>query len=302
MNNIKEKYDVIILGLGPAGLEASIYTSMANFKTLVLGKKENSRLSKAHLISNYFGFPKGISGKNLLEQGISQAENFGAVLEEEEAIDILKEENFIIKTSTKEYQTKTILLATGVKNTSSGIKDEEKFIGCGISFCVACDGIYFKNKKVGVLGEGDFAAKEALELLQYTKNVTIYSSGEDFNISGEYKKSLELNKIKLEKIEMKEFIGEGTLQGVLIQGNEKIDLDGMFIAKGTPKASDFAYKLGVDIINDYIKCDNKGRTNVDGIFAAGDVTGTNLQVSTAVGSGANAAFSIIEFLNKRKEE
>lgn len=295
----KNMFDVIVFGSGPAGLETAIYTSAAKFKTLVLGKKENSRLFKAHLISNYFGFPKGISGKELLEKGINQAKKTGVSFLEEEAIDVFKEDNYFkIITAKGDYLSKSILLATGVKNSSSGILNEEKLIGRGISFCVACDGLYFQNKKIGVLGEGDFSAKEALELLKYTKDVTIYTNGKDFNARKDFQKEINKNKIKLDNNKIKEFFGEEKLGGIIFENKKKINLDGMFIAKGSPKASDFSYKLGIDIVNDYIKCDRQGKTNIEGVFSAGDVIGLTLQVSYAVGSGAMTAFSIMEFLNK----
>lgn len=296
----KNLYDVIILGTGPAGLQAAIYIARANLGTLVLGNSENSRLKRAHLISNYFGFPEGVSGKDLLEKGIKQAKNLGAVLKEEDVLDLKKERNlFTVKTNKGIYQGKAILLATGVKSSSSGISGEEKLIGRGISFCVACDGSYFIDMKVAVIGEGDFAAQEALDLLRYTKDIVIYSNEDNFIISNRLRKELEINNISLNKMKVKEFLGEEKLEGLLLENGEKINLDGIFIAKGTPKASDFAYKLGVEIFNDYIKVNDKGKTNIDGIFAAGDVIGKNMQVSWAVGSGSQAAFSIITYLSQQ---
>ena len=300
-NKNKDIYDVIILGTGPAGLQAAIYTARSKLKTLVLGNVENTRLLKAHLISNYFGFPEGVSGEDLLEKGIKQARSFKKIFMEEEVIDIVKKNDlFMAKTSKEEYQGRAVLLATGVKNSLSGALGENSFIGKGISFCVACDGSYFTKKKVAVLGEGGFAAKEALELLRYTKDVIIYSNGEEFNISEELKKKLDINNIRLKEGKVKEFFGMKKLQGIILENKEKVNLDGVFIAKGTPKASDFAYKLGVEIFNDYVKTDDRGKTNIEGIFAAGDVIGLNLQVSFAVGSGSVAALSIISFLARRK--
>lgn len=299
----KEIYDVIIIGKGPAGLEAAIYTATAKLKTLVLGKKENSRLFKAGLISNYFGFPKGITGKELLERGIEQAKNCGAILKEEEVIDIFPEEDkFVVKTVNKEYLGKSILLATGVQNNLSGITKENNFIGKGISFCVACDGSYFKNKKVGVLGNGDFAAKEALELKEFTNDITLYSNGKKFKLSKEFQKKLKENNINFDKDKIKEFFGKEKLEGIVKENNQKVALDGMFIALGSPKASDFSYKLGLEIFNDYVVCDRNGKTNVSGIFAAGDVIGSNLQVSSAVGSASIAAFSIISYIRGKEKK
>ncbi len=296
-----KKFDLIILGSGPAGLQAAIYTARAGISTLVLGKKENSRLFRAHLISNYFGFPDGIDGAKLLEDGIKQALNLKAVIKEEEAIDISKDkENFLVKTSKNEYVGVSILLTTGIKNVSSGIAKERELTGRGISFCVACDGSYFKEKRVGVLGAGDFAAKEALELLEYTKDISIFTNGEEISISNDFRNKLEIAKINFITLKLKEFLGENKLEGVLGEDEKKINLDGMFIAKGVPKASDFAYKLGLSILNDFIVCDNKGKTNIPGIFAAGDVIGNNLQVASAVGSAVNTAFAIMSFL-KTKE-
>ncbi len=301
MDKEKNLYDVIILGTGPAGLQAAIYTSRAKLKTLVLGKKENSRLSRVPLISNYFGFEEGISGRDILERGIKQAEKSSALLKDEEAIEVTKNRHFfLVRTPKEEYLGRSILLATGAKDTSSGIKNEGNFLGLGISFCVACDGVYFANKRVGVLGEGDFAAKEALELLTYTNDVTLYSNGKNWNINEELKRELENSKVKFNKAKIKEFFGIEKLEGVITEDQTKTNFDGIFIAIGTPKASDFALKLGVKIFNNYIVVDDKGKTNKDGVFAAGDAIGSALQVGSAVGSAINAAFSIISYLNTKK--
>ncbi|PIR67802.1 NAD(P)/FAD-dependent oxidoreductase [bacterium CG_4_10_14_0_2_um_filter_33_32] len=297
MNNNQKIYDTIILGMGPAGLTAALYLARAGLKIIVLGKKENSRLYSAHMVTNYFGLPEGIDGRFLLEKGLAQAKDAGAELKEEESVDIRKQENnFLISTSNNNYLGKSILFATGVKNISSLIKSEDKFVGRGIAFCVACDGLYFKDKKVVVIGEGDFAAREALELLEYTKDVNIYSDGKDFSISEDIKKQLEVKNINLYKDKIKEFIGDSKLESLMKNDGEEVDIDGVFIAKGMPKSSDLAYKLGLDTFNNYIQSTNNGETNIKGVFVAGDATGIGLQIGTAVGSAINASFSVVSYL------
>lgn len=296
MNN--EIFDVIILGSGPAGLTGATYLSRSGFRVLVFGKKENSRLFLAHQVSNYFGFPEDIAGEDLLNRGITQAKKFGSNFIEKELVNLKKEDGLFkaMISDTEEYKAKAVLIATGAKNISSKIKGEEKFVGKGISFCVACDGSFFKEKNIAVIGEGDFAAEEALGLLNFTNNIVIYSNSKEFSIKESFIEKIKKHNISLSSLKIIEFFGSNTLEGIILENGEKIKIQGAFIAQGTPKSSDFANKLGISMSKEYITTDDSGKTNVDGIFAAGDACGFGLQIGTAVGSAINASFSIIKFL------
>ena len=149
-------YDVIIMGSGPAGISASLYTIRANLKTLIIHQNQSS-LKEAEKIENYYGFTEGIKGEELYKQGIKQAQNLGVELKQEEIINIKMQENkFEVKTLTTEYQTKAIILATGSKKIKpNDIIGIDEYEGKGISYCAVCDGFFYKNKNVGVIGNGN---------------------------------------------------------------------------------------------------------------------------------------------------
>jgi thioredoxin reductase (NADPH) len=297
-NNI---YDVLIIGIGPAGLQAAIYTSRANLKTAIFGKREKSHLWKAHLIDNYFGFNDGIEGKDLLEKGIKQVEKFKTEIFEKEitSIKINQDLSFEVKDEERNvYKTKTIIIATGMDLQSSGIKNEEKFIGKGLSYCVTCDGYFYKNKKIGVIGSENFAGETALELLIYTKDITILSNGGKFDFSETVKKHLEENNITLIETEkLEEFTGDNKLDKIKDAKGKLYEFDGIFMAVGQAGASAFAKELGMQTEGKFIKINNEGKTNIPGIYAAGDCAGSWPQVSKSVGSGSDAAASIIKQIN-----
>lgn len=291
------KYDSIIIGCGPAGIQASIYLGRVGMKVAIIGKKDGSRLTWAHTIDNYFGFPEGIDGSLLLDKGILQAKKFNVEIIDEEAISIKKEGNdFKIISTNNELTSTSIIFTTGVSNQSSGITKERELTGKGVAFCVMCDGIFFKDKKVFVIGEGDYAAKEALELLDYTKDVTVCLNGKDVKISEKYLKKLRSNNINLMKEKIKEFLGETKIEGAILENDSRVEFDGAFIAVGVSSTLSLTTSLEVMVKNNYIIVDNDLKTNVDGVFAAGDVTGLGMQVSTSVGSGAKAAMSAISYI------
>lgn len=291
------KYDSIIIGCGPAGIQASIYLGRIGMKVAIIGKKDGSRLTWAHTIDNYFGFPDGIDGSLLLDKGILQAKKFNVEIIDEEVISIMKEGNdFKVISTDNELISTSVIFTTGVSNQSSGIAKEREFTGKGVAFCVMCDGVFFKDKKVFVIGEGDYAAKEALELLDYTRNVTICLNGKDIKISEKYLKKLKDNNINLTKEKLKEFLGETKIEGAISENDNKIEFDGAFIAVGVSSTLSLTTSLEVMVKNNYIIVDNDFKTNIKGVFAAGDVTGLGMQVSTAVGSGAKAAMSAISYI------
>jgi len=295
-NNI---YDTIIIGLGPAGLQAAIYTARANLKTAVFGKKDKSNLWKSHLLANYFGFDEDITGSDLLEKGLKQAQKFKTEIFEKEITSIKIGADLTFELSDDErnkYQAKTVIFATGMSFTASGIENEDDYVGKGVSYCVTCDGFFFKDKKIAVIGNENFAGETALELLTYSKDITILNNGETFNFSEGIKKQLEDNSIRFKETKkLKKFIGEKA-EKVEDEEGTVYEFDGFFMALGTASASAFAKELGVQTEGQFIKIDREGKTNIPGIYAAGDCTGSYPQVSTAVGEGTAAAMSIIKKL------
>lgn len=187
-------YDVIIIGAGPAGISASLYTVRRNLKTLII-YKEQSALEKSTKIENYYGFENGINGKDLYNAGIKQAQNIGAEILKEEATNIKieyhnevseketncqneeKKQIFKIQTLNNEFESKSVILATGNKKSKPNIKNIDKYEGKGISYCAVCDGFFYRNKNVAIIGNGDYAISEAMDLQNVVKSITILTNG-----------------------------------------------------------------------------------------------------------------------------
>ena len=168
LKGINAMYDVIIIGKGPAGISAALYTARANLKTLVVGKN-NSALAKAEKIENYYGFANAISGAFLLKEGELQAMRIGTEILEDEVISIDKKEVFEVEALSGRYRSRSVLLATGQTWKKLRVENIEKFEGRGVSYCSTCDGFFYKNLRVGVLGYKDYAVHEALELSAFTE-------------------------------------------------------------------------------------------------------------------------------------
>ena len=284
-------YDVIIIGAGPAGIAASLYTQRGNLKTLVL-YNEKSGLEKAEQIENYYGFENGISGESLYKTGIKQAKNIGVDVKKEEVIKIENNvDNFKVITPKGEYISKVLILSTGNKKNKPKIKGIEKFEGKGVSYCAICDGFFFRNRSVSVIGSGNYAVSETNELINIANNVTILTNGEKAP-------EIRANNVNIDTKEIDEIVGESRVEGVKFKDGSEISTDGIFIAQGVAGSADFAKKLGIITNKDNIVVNSDMETNIKGIFACGDCTGGLLQVSKAVYEGAKAGIEIINYLRK----
>jgi len=282
-------YDTIIVGKGPAGITASIYAVRGNLKTLVIGKGYGD-LVKAKEIENYYGFENGISGKELLDKGINQAKNLGVEIVEDEVVGVLYDTEFIVKTVNSEYKAKSVILATGTKRSSSKIKGIEEYEGKGVSYCAICDGFFFKGKDVAVLGNGDYAVSEALELVPVVNKVTILTNGLEARETRHPKISFNSKKIK-------EVRGDSDkVSNVDFEDNTKMDIAGIFIAEGTAASTDLAKKIGAEIEGRFVKVDENMKTNIPGMFACGDCTGGLAQITKAVYEGTKAGLSAAQFV------
>lgn len=297
-------FDTIIVGAGPAGCSAAIYTGRANLKTLIFGKGEVSHLYKSHLIANYYGFPEDITGPDLWERGLKQALKFGAEYHDTEIVNITVNEDktFTVKDDTQSLFTgKTLILAVGTSYPASGILREIELTGKGVSFCVTCDGFFFKEKNVVVVGHTNFAAEEAIELFPYTKKITILSHGQKFAMAESFQKVLKENGVVLtETPRIKEYMGTTKVEGVRFVDGTEFVCDGVFLALGTAGSTSFAKKLGLAITANAITVDVNGQTTLPGIFAAGNCTGSNPQVAVSVGNGCIAGIGVIKMLTGAK--
>lgn len=286
-------YDVIIIGKGPAGISASLYTVRAKLATLVIGK-DGSALKKAGKIENYYGFSTPVSGEYLLKEGENQALRLGAEILDEEVIEIKKNDFFEVKTSNNTFISKAVLLATGSQQKKINVENLESFEGKGVSYCSTCDGFFYNNLKVGVLGFKDFAVHEAYELLVYTKDITIYTNGRELELSEEYKD--EATNYKVNKKTITKIDGADFLQRIHFDDGTSEEIEGIFVAYESASSADFARKLGIMTDNNHVLVDKDMQTNMDGVYAAGDCTGGFKQIATAVGQGALAGRKIIEYV------
>lgn len=291
-------YDSIIIGSGPAGITASLYMVRAGLKVLIISKNE-STLDKAEHIENYYGFENGISGKELNDTGIKQAQNLGVEFLEKEVISIKYSENayeVIVANQgiNEKYLAKTIVLATGTNRNRPRIKGLKEFEGKGISYCAICDGAFFRNKDVGVLGNGDYAISEIEELLPIVKSVTMYTNGLE---PIEYRSE----NVNVNTKKIREFRGGNIIEEIEFEDDSVEQINGIFIAQGVATSTDFAKKLGAMIENNYIVVNEKMETTVPNIYACGDCTGGLLQISKAVYEGTVAGLEIIRTLKTNEK-
>lgn len=294
-------YDLIIVGAGPAGLGASIYSSRYKLKHLVIGEEVGGQVVEASEIENWAG-EKSISGSDLMKKFIDQTESLGAKIIQENVRQVEKTENGfeIITNGEKKYLAKTIILALGMKPRKMNVKGEKDFVGKGVSYCATCDAMFFRDKEVVVIGGGDSAAMAAQHLTEFAKKVYVLhrcdvawepSREEAMRASGkvEFICSENITEIKGEnKVSSVAYEQEGEIK--------ELPVAGVFIEVGTVPGVVIAKNLGVALDDkDYIIVDQTQATNVEGVWAAGDVTtGSNKfrQIITAVAEGAVASGSI----------
>ena len=221
-------YDVIIIGTGPAGISASLYAKRGNLKTLVIGTNESS-LSKTDIIENYYGFENGINGKELYKIGIKQAKNLGVEIIKEEVIKVeITSQGFLVKTTTDEYESLSIILATGNKrNRPKNIKIED-YEGKGVSYCAICDGFFYRNKSVSVLGSGNYALSETNDLINIVKDITILTNGEP---APEFR----ADNVKIDTRKIKEIQGELKVEEIEFEDGDTIKPEGVFVAQGVAR-------------------------------------------------------------------
>ena len=285
-------YDVIIIGAGPAGISAGLYAKRANLNVLII-YKEQAGLEKAEQIENYYGFENGITGKELYETGIRQAQNLGIDMKREEVINIQMEEKneYKIITENGTYISKTVIFATGNKKNVPKIKGIKDFEGRGVSYCAVCDGFFYRNKDISVLGNGKYAISETNELINIANSITILTDGKD-------EPEIRSDKVKIDTRKIREVRGHKRIEEVDFEDNTKMKTDGLFVALGVAGSAEFAKKLGILTNKDRIVVNENMETNIPGIYACGDCTGGLLQVSKAVYEGAKAGLQAVRYLKK----
>ena len=285
-------YDVIIIGAGPAGISAGLYTKRANLNVLIL-YKDQSALKKTEMIENYYGFENGISGKDLYKIGIQQAENLGIDVRKEEVtnIQIGEKSQYIVITEKETYKTKTVILATGNKKNTPQIKGIREFEGKGVSYCAVCDGFFYRNKDVSILGNGKYAISEANELINIANSITILTDGKEAP-------EIRTDNVKVDTRKIREVRGDKKVEEVEFEDDTRAKTDGIFVALGVAGGNEFAKKLGIITKKDRIVVNENMETNIPGIYACGDCVGGLLQISKSVYEGTKAGLQAIRYIRK----
>jgi thioredoxin reductase (NADPH) len=307
-----EHVDIAIIGGGPAGLTAALYASRARARTVVFEQGiPGGQIVTTDWVENYPGFPKGLSGQELGDLMVAQAEEFGAEIKSFTSVTRIEPSDldFVVTTSEDErYLAKAVIIATGAVPKKLGVPGEAEFTGRGVSWCATCDGALFKDKVVAVVGGGDAAVEEALFLTKFASRVYIIHRRDELRAT----KCIQEKCFANEKIELKwsrvvkEVLGQdGKVSGLLLEStrgepDETLPLDGVFIFVGVDPVNQVALDL-VDLTDSgYIQIDHDGRTSWPGIYAAGDVTDSELkQVITAAAKGASAAFEALRFIDEK---
>ncbi len=282
-------YDAIVIGKGPAGIQAAVYLARAGRSVLVIGK-DRGALERAEKIENFFGYPEPVGGAEIVDRGIAQAERLGVRVLTAEVVGIGIGESFEVKTADAAYTARAVLLATGKARTSLKAEGFETYRGKGISFCAVCDGFFFRGKPLALVGSGDYAANELHELAHFTDDITVFTNGEKIP-AGRFPDGYRVVEEKIAR-----FVGGDRLSSIETESGETVSVDGCFVAVGTAGATDFAAKIGFETKGHDIVVDPEFRTNMPGLWAAGDCVGGYLQIAKAVSDGALAAKSMIAWL------
>ena len=283
---------VVIIGSGPAGVSAALYTARAGIDTTVLTRGPGA-LARAEGIENYYGVPGPVSGAELERRGIEGAKAVGVQFVEAEAVGLTFTDKLTVETLSGDYPADAVILATGASRAAPPIPGLKALEGHGVGYCATCDAFFYRGKDVAVLGSGEYALHEASALLPLAKSVTLLTGGAP--LTAEFPPEIALCTEKVEAI-----LGEeaGKVTGVRLAGGRELPLDGVFVALGVAGSTALARKMGAEVDGNRTVVDAHMMTTVPGLFAAGDCTGGLLQVAKAVYEGAMAGNEAAKALRK----
>lgn len=299
---MSEILDLVICGGGAAGLTSAVYAARSglDFVLIDISSSMGSQITQTSDVDNYTGFEK-VNGMELVMKFYEHAKALNAPMVNDEVQEITKENGiFTVKCAQGEYKSRTVIYCSGASHRELGVKGEKELLGRGVGYCAVCDGFFYRNKTVVVVGGGNTAVTDALYLSKICKKVILVHRRD----------SLRAEKILVERLEnaenvelmfnseVAEILGEKGADGVLLKSGERLDCDGVFIAVGIVPRSDTVKNLAELDNNAYIVADESGKTSVDGLFAAGDVRTKELrQIITACSDGANCVDSVNKFLD-----
>ncbi len=300
-----KKYDLIIIGTGPAGLSAAIYAARYKINCLLIGQIPGGIAGTAHDIRNYPGFEK-VTGMELMKRTIDQVKKLEVPIVQDAVINLKKKgKEFEVETPNQKFLAKKLIISTGTERRKLGLENENEFVGRGISYCATCDAGFYKDKVAAVIGGGDAALTAALLLEKFAKKVYIIYRKNKFTKAEpawvddvNEKKKIEV----LFNLEVTKIIGDEKIKAVKLNNGKEIKLDGIFIEVGATPNVKLAEELGLELENTQIIVDAHQRTNIPGVFAAGDVTNRPFkQIISGAGDGATACYTAYKELEKEKE-
>ncbi len=308
----KTKYDVIIIGAGPSGYTAGIYCSRAGYDTLILsGLLPGGQLVNTTEVENYPGFENGIMGPDLMIDMRKQSQRMGTTIIDDVAVDVdFRRKPFKVLTASEEFEGRAVIIATGANPRKLGIEGEETFSGKGVSYCATCDGPFFRNQEIIVVGGGDSAIEEATFLTKFATNVHLIHRRKELRASKiMQERAFNNEKIKFHfdsavtKITGDQKIQQAVLKNLKTNEESTLDAGGLFVAIGHEPNTEL-FKGQIDLDNDgYIVLKNKTHTNIEGIFAAGDVHDRSYrQAITAAGYGCMAAIDVDKYLTESADK
>jgi len=301
---MKKDYDLVIVGAGPAGMSAGMYGARSGLETLVLEKGISGGLSnEAPEIENYPGFVRGMELVEKMKEHVSEYVEIKE-LENVERIELKDKDNqAVVFTDKGVYVSKAVVMSMGARHRKSGVKGEDEFLGRGVSYCATCDGFFFKGKSVVVVGGGDSAVREALHLNNIGCNVTVIHRRDKLRAEPYLQKKLEQSSVAIiwDSV-VKAIAGDKKVEGVVTHNkktgkDDELPVDGVFISVGEVPNNELATQIGVTVDkNGYIITDKSQRTNIERVYAAGDITGGVRQIVVACAEGAIAALAAYDDL------
>jgi thioredoxin reductase (NADPH) len=298
----KRDYDVVIIGTGPAGLQAAIHAARKKVSVLVMGKETKSSLFHAHVENFCCLF--NVSGEEMLDVGRQQATNFGSVLLDEDVLSMSRKGQwFTITTESNiELRSKSVIIATGTTRKKLGVAGEKEFLGRGVSYCVECDANFYKDEDVVVAGGASAAVSGALTMLNYAKSVRLVC--DNLEVTDALKKDLKNSDVIVHaNTKIEEIAGKGSVEKIILSDGTTLSASGVFIELGAKGVMELATHLGIQLDDEmkYIKTNKKMETNIPGVFAAGDICGPPWQMAKAVGEGCVAGIGAATYSKKTEK-
>ena len=283
--------DALIIGKGPAGVQAALYMYRANVRPLIIGKDLGAS-EQAQVVDNFYGYPS-IGGPELIEIGIKQAMDMGIEVVTDEVLSIrYEDEKYIVTTPLTTYKVIALLLATGTQRTIPRVRKIRNFHGKGVSYCAVCDAFFYRNKTVGVLGNASYAAHEAAELVEICDKVYVFTDGKDLEAEFDPRCIIITDKLKT-------VLGDEKVSG-LETDLTVINLDGIFVALGSASSTDIATQIGLEVANGRIVVNSEQETMIPGLYAAGDCTPGPQQIAKAVSDGCIAGMNMVSYVRTFK--